>query len=171
MALEDQIAKAMRYWGVIMRGVYTRVSTSELWAAIRENSGTQPGESLGFGAAAVSRLRGIAARIRDFAARVMGTSSGGYIDWTNVPVAPWARPPDERALNPQYAIRVYGDWLGPTGIDTGWRMITLSGSLPNRMNDLIDTLRQASVQNVSSGAWANTPNVLEKVHQLEIMAV
>jgi len=171
MALQDALAKAMMYWGVIMRGVYNRVSTAELWQAIREQAGVERGQPIGFSASIVSRLRGIAARIRDFARQFSSDNPTGILDWTNVPVAPWARPVDERALNPQYHVRVLGDWLTPEGMKTGWKNFTLSNIQPSTYTDFVQMLRQQSVSNVASGRWINTPEILQAVHAIEVMEV
>lgn len=92
-------------YGAIERATYARADTRQIWSAVRNALG---GSTFGIGfqgAQYVSRLRGIAAGMRNAEEKLAASAAGIGINHEHIGTPPWAREPAIRAAAPSYAVR------------------------------------------------------------------
>lgn len=153
--LTPRQTKALFYWGTIQRAAAEHMSTAELWAAIREQSGTSRGEPIGFTAADISTLRGYAGRIEQRAQALGALSRSDAITADVVGLAPYARGLDQRNASPEYHVRFVLTTVDSAGNqDFRWATSRYRGTLPATMGDLLDSLTNDAI-GISQGYGVN----------------
>ena len=182
MPFPEGTAPALKaLYGVIERATAERVSTTELWARIRE--ARPPGVSLGRNAAAqVSTLRGYAAANRNAADRLSRLKDNEGITGREIHTPIWSgRDPNARAAAPKIAARVQlmvhstdalDEESGGPALVPKW--VTLHfDQLPATAGQLRDTITQA----VSTGTMANGsrfgpyPDVVGDIGRIELLSL
>lgn len=135
--LTPRQTRALAYWGPIEHAVGERATTADIWAAIRQSSGTSKGEPIGFNSADLSVVRAYAARIRNAADTLAGATGNQGVTAGMVAEAPWARPLAERNTLPMWQVRFEHATRNAEGvIETAWRTAVYTGSLAPTVDDL-----------------------------------
>jgi hypothetical protein len=128
--------RAMTYWAQIDAAVSMKMTTADLWSAIRDAADEMGLASPGVTVQGVSEVRGVAAarvRASEHLGKLDPSMSLSNRDWSE---APWSRPAGEQAALPIFHVRYQHTTLGPEGESTTWRTSVLPGRLPGTMGDL-----------------------------------
>ena len=165
--LTPRQTKALLYWGTIQRAASEHMSTADLWAAIRQQSGTVKGEPIGFTAADISTLRGYAGRIEQRAQALGALARGDAITSDVIGLAPYARGLDQRNATPEYHVRFVLTTVDSAGNqDFRWATSRYRGTLPPTMADLMDSITNDAI-GIAQGYQLNFAG-LDSVQILEV---
>jgi hypothetical protein len=134
---------ALAYWGNIENAVSQRLGTADLWSAIRAASGTEPGTPIGFNAADLSVLRGMAASIRNAATNLEAARGDYTVTADMVGRAPWARSQAEMNTLPIWQVRFQHTTTDVSGNElTDWRTSVFTGQIPDTVGGILDAVDQ-----------------------------
>lgn len=124
------------YWGVIEAAVTNRMSTADLWSAIREATANPANGLTGITLMDVNRLRSSAALIRNSAAEFNRATDDLVISGKMIATAPWARKEESQRLAPKLQIRFLHTTLKDEIFETSWRTYMHPGPAPATVGDL-----------------------------------
>jgi hypothetical protein len=146
MDLSPEGRAAMTYWAQIDAAVSDKLSTADLWSAIRDAADEMGLSSPGVTIRGVSEVRGIAAgrvRASDYLARLQPGMAITDRAWSE---APWSRPLGQQSALPIFHVRYQHTTLGPDGETTTWRTSVLNGALPGTVDDLYSILDEDTAE-------------------------
>lgn len=124
------------YWGVIEGAVTARMSTADLWTAIREATADPTNGLSGITLMDVNRLRSSAALIRNSGAEFNRATNDLVISGKMIATAPWARPEESQRLAPKLQIRFQHTTMKDGILETNWRTYMHPGQVPATVGDL-----------------------------------
>src|SRR5215468_6295636 len=147
MALSDAGRAALAYWGTIQAGVSQRMSTADLWAAIRAAQALEPGGGGKVTIQGVNEIRSAAAQIRN-----ASESFGNARDFADrygidqaitsemMSTAPWSREQQSLQTLADYQVRFEARMTSPLGTEFTQTLTALfpNGSLPATTGELVD---------------------------------
>lgn len=168
-------------YGAIERATYTRASTSQIWQAVRGAlGGTTAG--IGFqGAQYVSRLRGIAAGMRNAEERLAASGNEQGIGHEHIGVPPWARAINVRNAAPAYAARFEALSTNPAFIEgvpgepefnASWLTLKF-GQLPATVGGLRDMIAAhvADASMTRRTATGTPTGPVQEIGRIQLLAV
>lgn len=168
-------------YGAIERATYARASTSEIWQAVRTSLGGST-SGIGFrGAQYVSRLRGIAAGMRNAEERLAKAGGEHGIGHEHIGIPPWARAENVRNSAPAYAARFEALSTNPAFIEgvpgepefqSSWLTLKF-GQLPATVGALRDMIAAhvADASLTRRTATGTPTGPVQKIGRIQLLAV
>lgn len=136
MSTPGQRGAPLGYWGIIEGAVANRVSTQDLWSAIREATADPTNGLTGITLMDVNSLRSQAAMIRNAGAEFNRATEDLVISSQMVARAPWSRPEDARNLSPKLQVRFLHTTMKDGVLESNWRTYVHPGGAPATVGDL-----------------------------------
>ena len=161
------------YWGPIQSAVSQRVSTADLWTAVREAAAAEGVTISGVSATDMSGLRGLAASQRNASANFSQAHPGDTITGSMIAQDISSRGLADQALAPSWIVRFEQDLNFEGQLRTVWRSSVFEGSLPPTVDELRNQLDLDAEQLLasSSGGIDATSAVHIGIGQIQISAV
>lgn len=161
------------FWGNIQSAVSQRVSTADLWAAVREASAAEGVVLRGVSATDMSGLRGLAASQRNGSQSFDTARPDQVITGQMIAQDLSSRSLQDQALAPSWIVRFEQDLNVSGRLMTVWRSSVFEGSLPITKGDLMNTLDTDAEQLLaaSSGGIDATSAVHIGIGRIQIVAV
>lgn len=142
-SLTPNQTRALAFWGNIEASVRQSLTTADLWSAIRAASGTEQGEPIGFSAADLSVVRGMAASIRNAASELASQGVSNTLTADMIGRAPWARTQAEMNTLPIWQVRFQHTTTNANGQqETNWRTSVFTGQIPDTVGGVLDAVDQ-----------------------------
>ena len=162
-----------RAYGVVQAGVNINMSTADLIDSLRPYAEAAPGGFGPKGAAIVSQVRAMAARMREAREAVNRAGLTGPLQAGHVALAPWARDNLQRSLVPGYQVRALVSYANPAAQlsaegepDTLQRWVTARfESLPTTLGTLTGYVANA----IDESGSLDEP--IDTVDEMEIIEV
>ncbi len=126
----------LAYWGEIQSAVSRRVSTADLWTAVRSAAEAEGVQLRGAGAIDMNLLRGLAAQQRNAMDVLQGARMGDTIVSSMIAQDISARSQQDQDLAPRWIVRFEHDVTVGGQLQTLWRSSIFEGVLPSTRSDL-----------------------------------
>lgn len=126
-----------RYWPEVYGGAAARLSTSDMFANIRDRASDLGLPSVGVSAVAISQLRSYASRMINAANTLNGSDPSLALASGMISEPPWSRSTVEQATMPIYHVGFDHTIQNDEGIVTTVRQtIIITGTLPSTVGEL-----------------------------------
>lgn len=136
MDLSPEATKALAYWGPISRAAADRMTTADLWSAIRDEADRLGLASPGVTVRGVSELRGVAGGIQRVSDQFNALPGHRVMRGTMAAEAPWSPAPGSRRTFPQYQVRFQHTYNHQGEQVTEWRTTMIPANLVRTVDDL-----------------------------------
>lgn len=144
--LSPEARQALAYWGVIERAARERMTTADLWSGIRQAAADLGLEAPGVTARGVAQLRGIAGGVQASSRNLARTDREFSLEARHVAQAPWSRPPELQNALAMHQVRFLHTTMTPTGEQSEWRTVVMTGGLPATVGDLVDAVEGDAIE-------------------------
>jgi len=137
--------KLLAYWGTIQSAVSQRVSTADLWAAVRDAADAEGVSLKGSTAIDMGRLRSIAGSMRNAQEQLQQGRPDQVITGSMIATDLSARPLQDQLLAPSWIVRFEHDVTVNGELQTLWRSSVFESSLPPTIGDLRSSVEADAV--------------------------
>jgi hypothetical protein len=134
--LSDAARQALKYWPQIEFAAQSRMSTADLWSAIRDAADELGLSSPGVTANGVSTLRGLASGIQRRGEAVDRAHDSQRLTDEHMAQAPWSRPLPQQNAFPMFQVRFQHTFMQDGEERSEWRTSVFNGRLPRTAGEL-----------------------------------
>lgn len=134
--------RTMAYWGAIEGATRNGATTAEVWQAVRDAASSLGYDSHGATIQDIAKLRSRAVSMVRADRALERSANNEAVRAETFAVAPYARDLAERNTTAMYQVRIQHTTETDGRIETNFRTITFTGSLPSTIGELRDQVEQ-----------------------------
>lgn len=134
--LTDAEKRALLFYGPIEAGVRGRESTAQIWQRVRDHAAALGLDRAGVGAAAVSKLRGIAGGQRSAMERLVAAPDEYAMDASMIGRQPWSRGLQAQQAVGMWQARFELHTIQDGELVTEWKTTMFTHSMPQTKAEL-----------------------------------